>query len=208
MGRVLRVRSCCLGLGLWIFVVLGVWAVTNTVASAQNGADTSLLEDGFKSYREGDREAAIASFEKALAQQPSNDVVFKILEKVKLELVIEMTLDKDPKISGIGYDLLVIARTHQRKASDDAEAIATGVQKVLESEGAERIRIMTTLASQYGRNLVPALIPVLGDADIGNRADAFILIAEYLGQDAVPPLVAAWKHPNANVRVNIAKQDG
>ena len=56
---------------------------------------------------------------------------------------------------------------------------------------------------QTTRNLVPYLIPYLGDNELDRRAQAMTWIV-LIGPDALPPLVAACKHPNGRIRTNVA----
>ncbi|MBN1442498.1 MAG: HEAT repeat domain-containing protein [Planctomycetes bacterium] len=203
MGRTLR--DCCLGIGLWSLVVVGTWVAGSAMLRAQGSDAESLFGAGLKSFQEGNKPEAVENFERLFAQQPSNDLIFRLVQEATVATIVRMARDEDTRIAGIGHELLEMASKSYRRAIDDSEAIARAVQQVLQSDGTERLRLMIEYASRFGRNLVPALIPVLGDSDIGNRATALIWITHHIGKDAIPPLTVAFQHPNNNVRTNIAK---
>jgi hypothetical protein len=199
-----------LGLGIWFLMaprVAGTGALlvslSTSLVFAQQGDVESLFRQGYQKFREGDLPAALSLFEQSFAQNPSSDAVWNFVQEVKVAMVVQMTQSKDRRISGVGLKLLELAREHQREAIEDKEATDTAVRKIVESEGEERIRSMIESVHSIGRNLVPALIPLLGDPELSKRAVVMSVIQE-IGTDALPALVAAWKHPDGRVRMNVA----
>ena len=96
MGRLLR--DCCLGIGLWSFVVVATWTMGSATVRAQSGDAESLFGSGLKSYQEGNKPEAVENFEKLFAQQPSNDLIFRLVQEATVARIVEMARDQVEKI--------------------------------------------------------------------------------------------------------------
>jgi len=209
MGTALRcvrkrmITSLPTACGFLTVVSLCGWVSTSSL-SAQDDA-SSLLTAGLSRFQEGDLDAAIALFEKAFAADPSDDQVGQFVEGATHARVYRMVRSDDPRISGIGREILRMSSRATFAAADDVEAVKTAVQTVIEGDpdSEETIRKKVFYAASLGRNIVPHLIPYLGDSELDLRAQAMTWIS-MVGVDSLPPLVAGCKHPNSRVRTNIA----
>jgi hypothetical protein len=171
---------------------------------AQDGDVQSLLDEGIARYLEGSYDAALVAFEKAFAQNPSVDAISDFIEKTTYATVYAMVRNSDPRIAGMGRAILDRATRAQREQMEDTEAIRRAVQDVLQADGQEQLFKMIQHTNAYGRNLVPHLIPVLGETDIANQSIAYRWIRE-IGLSSVQVLVAAWAHPEPRVRSSLAR---
>jgi len=164
----------------------------------------SLLDQGLYSYDEGDFDAAHAAFEKAFAQNPTSDAIADFVERATEAKVFQMLLSKNEKLVGIARQILESSSRSRRAKLGDPEESKRVVDDTLGTEGQEQLLKMVQNANDFGRNLVPALIPALEDSDLGRRSAAINWIARHIGRDAIPVLQAARKHPSATVRRNVA----
>ena len=147
----------------------------------------------------------MAAFEKAFALDPGQDQIASFLDSANLVYFMQMVRSDDPRISGIGSRLLAERVKRVRTMASDPEAIAALVNKVfLTKDDQERMVLMLEGANTYGRNLVPYLVPKLGDNETSVRTLAILWIPK-IGIDALPPLHAAIHHPDAAVRGNVAR---
>jgi tetratricopeptide (TPR) repeat protein len=199
----------CRGTGRWraLSAAVGLFlggVLLGSLGAQQAGDVKSLLEQGLYSYEEGDFDAAVQAFEKAFALNPSSDAILRFVEAAGTSKFFAMLRDKDRRIAGIGQQLLKSStRVLAAKASDPAQ-VRKAVDEVLAAQGQERTILMIRHTGTFGRNLVPPLVPVLGDNDLTRREAAINWIPK-IGLDAVPVLQAARKHPNPIVRLNAAQ---
>ena len=189
-------------LALKSLLILGLLAIPFSGVKAQD-EDGGFLKEGFSKFQEGDLDGAIAGFEKAFAENPSNDQVTDFVERATVAKIYRMVRSKNPRVSGIGVELLRISTLVISQRGEDSEVLKAAVDTVLQSENEEQLRYKIQYAYQLGRNLVPLLIPYLGDGEIAVRALVMNWIAR-IGVDALPPLVAASKHSDGRIRTNIA----
>jgi tetratricopeptide (TPR) repeat protein len=174
-------------------------------STAGGGGDVkSLLQQGLYSYDEGDFDAAVLAFEKAFALDPSSDAILDFVEKATQAKVFSMIRSKDSRLAGIGKQILKSSIRVITARAGDPELIKKAVSEVLQSEGQDQVVLMIRHSVTYGRNLVPALIPVLGDNDLGRRTTAINWIGRHIRLEAVAVLQAARKHPDSTVRTNVA----
>lgn len=172
----------------------------------QGGGDLkSLLDQGLYSFEEGDAEGALQAFEQAFALNPSSDAISTFVKRASEEKIFQMLLSKNKKLAGVASQILEASSRVVKTRQGDAEQVKQVVEDTLKSESHEQLLKMVQNANAFGRNLVPALIPVLADADLGRRAVAINWIGRYIGRDAIPVLQAARKHPSAVVRRNVAE---
>ena len=184
--------------------ITGLLLVPLAGAVAQDEAGSGgLLEQGFSKFQEGDLDGAIGEFEKAFAENPTNDLVTDFVEKASVAKIYRMVRSENPRVAGIGVELLRISTLVISQRGEDSEVLKTAVETVLQSENEEQLRYKIQYAYQLGRNLVPLLIPYLGDGEIAVRALVMNWIAR-IGMDALPPLVAACRHPDGRIRTNVA----
>ena len=176
--------------------------LAGAVAQDEDGSG-GLLEQGFSKFQEGDLDGAIGEFEKAFAENPTNDLVTDFVEKASVAKIYRMVRSENPRVAGIGVELLRISTLVISQRGEDSEVLKTAVETVLQSENEEQLRYKIQYAYQLGRNLVPLLIPYLGDGEIAVRALVMNWIAR-IGMDALPPLVAACRHPDGRIRTNVA----
>jgi len=178
---------------------------TVLVRAQEEGEASALLKEGLIHFQEGKYSEAITAFEKAFAQNPTNDQIGQFLDAANSIVVMQMIRADDPKIAGIGLKLLELRRAARRTKASDAERISADVEKFFSTDDdQERLLKMLTAANEFGRNLVPALLPKLGDAETTTRTRAYLWVTK-LEKDAVLPLVAAAQHPNQLVRLNVAR---
>lgn len=195
MDRGLVLRKCG---------VLGVLLLSSTLAPAQEQGDVqSLFDRGLSSFMEGNLDGAVAAFEKAFALNPSSDAMMSFVERATTAKIYEMVRSSDPKIAGVGLQLLKSARTLRVAKVQDPKQIRQAIEEVFQAQDQERLVRMVRHTATFGRNLVPFLVPYLGDTDLSRRTTAINWVAR-IGLDGVPVLQAARKHPSAIVRRNVA----
>lgn len=172
---------------------------------ARRGTDLkSLLEQGIYSYDEGDYDAAVTAFEKALAQSPSNDAVLQFVEKATVAKIISMSRSGEPRMKGIALELLRLSSQSHKMRVGDPALLERAIEETLSARGQEQLIKMVQHTGTFGRNLVPYLVPLLSDQNIARRTAVINWIATRIGLDAVPVLQAARKHPDPVVRTNVA----
>lgn len=184
-------------------VVVSACGLPVPAYGAEAGDLQSQLNQGWTHYVEGNFDAALASFEQALAQDPSNDVIASFVDRVTVAKVYGMIRENDPRVSGVGRLLLDRAKATVVQKANDPEQIRAAIQDVLTSESQDQITKMIRHTALFGRNLVPFLVPLLSDSDIAKRTIAVNWIIR-VGLDAVPVLQAARLHPDEAVRRNVA----
>jgi tetratricopeptide (TPR) repeat protein len=163
----------------------------------------SLLEEGLKLYQEGNYSGAAEKFERAFALNPSREDILRFVDKAGVASIFAMVRNPDPKIAGIALQVLQLTHTGAKAKSENEAEIAAAVRSVLAAKGQDQMVLMLRHTGTHGKNLVPALVPHLGDSDLSRRGAAINWIPK-IGLDAVPILQAARKHPNPIVRRNIA----
>lgn len=206
----IRRRMRRLGLSVLCCATLGVHGVvgsgpTGLVAlRALESEDVqSLLNKGWFHFEEGDLDAALGAFEKALAQNPTSDAILGFVESVTAAKVYGMVRSSDPRIAGLGRKLLELSRSTVVAKGHDPAEIQKAIDDVFASRDREQLVKLIEYTLKYGRNLVPYLVPRLADSDLARRGLAINWIVR-IGLDAVPVLQAARKHSNATVRRNVA----
>ena len=204
---ILRRSLVCLA----VFSLSGGLLIAQGAKGAQKrapveGTDVkSLFDQGLYSFDEGDFEGALAAFEKAFALSPTSDAISDCVKRAGEAKIFQMLISKDARISGIARQILDSSTRVYKTKMGDPEQVKGVVEDTLKSDGQDQLLKMVRNANDYGRNLVPALIPALADADLGRRAVAINWIGRYIGRDAIPVLQAARKHPSETVRRNVAQ---
>src|SRR4029453_5328299 len=177
-------------------------------APAEGGGDImSLLKQAMYSYDEGDLDAARQAFEKAFAMNPTSDVIAKFVDTVGASSVYQLLQSKDPRIAGAARQILQsstqVLRTMEGGV-DNAKSALAAIAETLAAEGQDHYIKRRLNTSKFGRNLVPALIPMLSDSDLSRRTKVINWIGTEIGLSAVPILPVPRKHPDATVRPNVA----
>ncbi|MCH2584558.1 MAG: hypothetical protein MK138_07310, partial [Planctomycetes bacterium] len=140
--------------------------LSGAIAQDEDG----LLKQGFSKFQEGDIDAAISEFEKAFAENPTNDQVADFVEKASVAKIYRMVRSENPRVSGIGVELLRISTLVISQRGEDSEVLKTAVDTVLQSENEQQLRYRIQYAYQLGRNLVPLLIHYLRDVESAVRS--------------------------------------
>lgn len=203
-GAFAKLVAFSIGLVLGAGILGSAAGPTGVLFSAERSLDVqTLFNQGWTAYLEGDFDRALARFEQALAQDPSNDLVASFVDRVTVAKIMQMVREADPRISGLGHVLLERARAAVVAKASDPEAIRSAVRDVFGSDDQDRVIKMIKYTAAFGRNLVPHLLPSLADSDVSRRTTAFNWVIR-IGTDAVPILQAARKHPDATIRRNVA----
>lgn len=203
-GALAKAAAVSIGLVLGAGISWSGAGLPSGLSAAERSRDVqTLFNQGWTAYLEGDLDRALATFEQALAQDPSNDLVSSFVDRVTVAKIMQMVREADPRISGLGQVLLERARAAVVAKASDPEAIRTAIRDVFGSEDQERVIKVIKYTAAFGRNLVPHLLPSLADSDVSRRTAAFNWIIR-IGTDAVPILQAARKHPDATIRRNVA----
>ena len=166
----------------------------------------STLEEAFAKFEEGDINGAVEAFETAFAQDPSDDVLYNWMQAVGFSALYRMVRSENPRLSGIARQIIrLLSRVKLEKRSDEDE-IRAAIEDAMSDDDARFAKTIQA-TSDYGRNLVPHLIPYLAHKELGKRTTAIRWVSD-IGLDAVPILQAARKHPDSMVRLNVAKLFG
>ncbi len=164
------------------------------------------LADAYRKYQEGDVSGAIAGFEDAFRQDPSNDVVYSFVQEVSYAGLLRMVRSDDKRLSGAALKLLSKVKEVQTQKSSSVDDMQAAIDEVFRTtDRTERLVLTGNAARTYRRNLVPLLIPYLADPDLERRSTAINWIGHTIGVDALPVLHAARQHPDETVRTNVAK---
>jgi len=164
-------------------------------------------EDNFnaavEAYRNGETAAAVDGLKAALAENPSNEEVFRMWETVDQQTIKDMLLSQGD-LGALAERFLGLARVGQQQLSADPGNAAELVDTLLNGDGLERERAILSLRSQFGSWAVPALIGPLADrASTDNRVYAIQALV-HLGSASVLPLVAALQSDDEMLRRNAA----
>jgi HEAT repeat protein len=175
-----------------------------TAEPASSDNVVKLLQDGLTLFREAKYKEAVSVFEKAFALDPAHDQISRFMDSANTIYTMQMLRSDDPRISGIARTMLELHHKKIRTMSADPERIKALVDKVFASKDSQEQMVdMLSGANEFGRNLVPFLIPKLGDPETSVRTLALLWIPK-VETDAIPPLMAAAHHPSAMVRRNVA----
>jgi len=198
-----------LGRGYWAAILVFVIAFTSChqPALAQDDASVAqLLEKGIRHFREAKYDEAFKAFQEAFAKDPTQDQTMNYLESAEVVQLLAMLRSEDPRLSGIARTLLELRRKRVRERNSNVERIQLAVNSVFSTniDPQNRMIEMIKAANEFGRNLIPFLIPKLGDNEPSVRTVALLWIPK-VEIDAIPPLMAASHHPNPLVRQNVAR---
>ena len=175
-----------------------------TAEPASSDNVVKLLQDGLTLFREAKYKEAVSVFEKAFALDPAHDQISRFMDAANTIYTMQMLRSDDPRISGIARTMLELHHKKIRTMAADPERIKALVDKVFASKDPQEQMVdMLSGANEFGRNLVPFLIPKLGDPETSVRTLALLWIPK-IETDAIPPLAAAAHHPSAMVRRNVA----
>ena len=127
-------------LALKSLLIIGLLAIPFSGVKAQDEDDGGFLKEGFSKFQEGDLAGAIAGFEKAFAENPSNDEVTDFVERATVAKIYRMVRSKNPRVSGIGVELLRISTLVISQRGEDSEVLKAAVDTVLQSENEQQLR--------------------------------------------------------------------
>ncbi len=181
------------------FVVGALLALTSALPAADAAADSSLpaadvvrdqLAEGVKEYRAGRPKAAALAFQRALALEPDNKILFQFYQAAGDNLLIQM--ERYDELDGVLKDVLRRARVYQRDLRQQPEFIATLMGKVESGSEEERVVASQELVA-IGPMAVPALIARLGDNRQDEMRTYLRVTLTRMGYRAVLPLCEVLK---------------
>ena len=195
-----RLLTVCLSVcALWAALLGG-----SQPLSAQDSVK-SVLDEGLSLFNEREFSGARGKFEQAFAMNPSSDAILDFVERATVSEIFHMIRSGDASLAGIGRQLLEIAEGARTALISDPAEIQAAIEQVMDAEDEqERLILQLQATGKYGRNLVPALIPYLGDPDVDRRRNTAINWIPRIGRDSVPALQAARLHSNVIIRQNVA----
>ena len=166
------------------------------VASAQDAS--ALFDEGVDLWQRGHTEEALAKFKEVLANNPSSEDAYQMLERAEYRLFLKMLVaGGDAKqVAERFLDLSRPARTEKRQ--DEAAIQALVKDAIHGADFGVRRKANLMLQAEHGEYTVPALLPYLGSNDIEERTNA-VITATVLGSDAVLPMVEALSSGNVEV---------
>jgi tetratricopeptide (TPR) repeat protein len=144
----------------------------------------ALFDEGVDLWQRGLTDEAIAKFKEVLAQNPSSEDAYQMLQKAEYQLFLKM-LAKGGDAEQIATRLLDLSRPARLEKRMEPERIAELVEEAI--HGADfgvRRKANLTLQSEHGEYAVPDLARYLGSNDIDERTNAVIALTG-LGSDAV-----------------------
>lgn len=162
----------------------------------------SLFEDGVDAFRRGDNEAAIEAFRASLANNPSNEDAFRMLDRVEHQVLLEMLMERG-ELGAMAERYLGLAKVGAQVVAQDPGGARDVVARYLDGDTRERRAALLEMQANYGAWAVPALLGRLGDkSDINVRISAQQALLG-LGEVATVPLMAALAVEDDLTRTNV-----
>lgn len=163
------------------------------------------FQDGVKLLRLGQKTEALAKFQDALKENPSNEEALRLYRSVDQDVWMMLLAEKG-EISQIAESMLERAKLERKALSRDEGTIDGLVATACAADSSydQRRAAVLKLISDHGEFAVPALLKRLADADDATGQVNAIYALYEIGRGAVLPLVASLKTSNALLRLNCA----
>lgn len=161
------------------------------------------FQRGVEALRAGDDTAALRAFQEALALDPSHELAYELWKSTDHAVWLQL-LSRGGELELSGRRLMELASLGRAERKPDPEAIKELLGRVYSQDVLERRKALAQLAAQHGSYAVPYMLPALADAADDDKRVLAIGALTDMGDDVVPPLVAALSSPDAYLRRNVA----
>jgi len=161
------------------------------------------LQAAVEAFRKGDNAAAAEKLKAVLAENPSNEDAFRLLDTVEQQTITDMLVSRG-EVGTLAERFLGLAQLGRQEIVADPGKAQEVVDRLMAGDEMERQKAMLELRANYGPWAVPALVGPLGDrSSTENRVNAIQALV-HLGDDAVLPLVQVLKSEDETTRRNAA----
>jgi len=161
------------------------------------------FQRGVEALRAGDDAAALRAFQEALALDPSHEAAYELWKSTDHAVWLQL-LSRGGELELSGRRLMELASLGRAERKPDPEAIKALLGRVYSADVLERRKAVAELAAHHGAYAVPYMLAALADpADDDKRVLAIGALTD-MGDDVVPPLVAALSSSDAFLRRNVA----
>ncbi len=159
------------------------------------------LAEGVKEYRAGRPKAAALAFQRALALEPDNKLLFQFYQAAGDSLLIQM--ERYDELEPVLKDLLRRARIYQRELRHQPEFINLLITKLDGTSEEERI-VATQELVAIGAAAIPPILTRLGDNRQDEMRTYLRVVLTRMGYRAVLPLAEALKSPDTKLVSTLA----
>ncbi|MEZ5976884.1 MAG: HEAT repeat domain-containing protein [Planctomycetota bacterium] len=179
-------------------------AVFAASAHAQSSELRKLFDEGLSQMRQGNEAQALATFQRALALDPSSDEAYELYRATEQEVWLQM-LVREGQFEIIAKRFIDLADLGRMDVENDRDAIRELLTQLKEGPApVERRKIVAALRARHGEYAVPYMIGALAErGDDDYRVIVMVSLAE-LGSAAVPPLIEALESTDSFQARNIA----
>lgn len=147
----------------------------------------TLVNEAYNLYQRGREDEALSKLKAVLAQDPSSEQAYELLETLEQRAWVRIMIRKGEHESVV-KELFRRARDAERSYTADPEAIKELVTKLDSEDWSERRNAFLSLVRNHGEYTVPYLVPRLDSDDTLRRAAAMEWLRR-LGVQAVQPLI-------------------
>lgn len=161
------------------------------------------FKQGVDLWQRGREAEAIAAFNKALANNPTEESAYALWRDVDFQVWREL-IASGGQGELIAKRVIELAKGGRKALANDSAAIEALVQKVVSLEGGkEWVSAVGQLASDHGEFATPNLIGFLGEGSESEKMARAKLALNRLSRSVVLPLCAALQSQDAVLRRNI-----
>ena len=162
------------------------------------------FSDGVKAFQNGEKEAALAHFQAALASDPSNEDAYEWFKATSHDIWLDMMVEGG-EFELIAKRFMERARLGSAAMSSDADAIKDLVRSLRAADNVVDVkRIERQIAAQHGEYAVPHIVFGLadqGDSDWNIRS---MLALQHMDASVVLPLMEVLHSDDVFQRINTA----
>ncbi len=177
-------------------------ACAPTLISAQSDL-RETFDRGIELLRDGDREGALAQFQRVLAEDPGHEAAYQLWKETDHRAWLDLLTERG-EFELIGKRLMDLARLGREDKSDDSAEISALVQEVFGGDVVARRRAVIALGSRHGEFAVPRFLGALADESSGDKRVLAIHALTEMGPTVVLPLVQALRSDDAFLRTQVA----
>jgi len=178
-------------------------ALAAVFALPASGQVQQTFTEGVELLKRGQKEEALAAFQKVLAQDLSHAEAYELWQSTEHDVWLKLLmLEGDYEL--VAKNLIDLASMGRRERSDDVEAIRALVKELATDDIATRIRVTRQLAAEHGEYAVPVMVHALAEGGDADRRVITMQALTRMGDDVVLPLIAALDSPDGYLRRNVA----
>jgi CheY-like chemotaxis protein len=173
-------------------------------AAAQSSDLARLFNEGLALLEQGQEAEALATFQRALALDPSSDEAYELYRSTEQEVWLRL-LVREGQFEIVAKRFIDMADLGRIERLDDRDAIRELLTALKDAPTpVERRQIVASLRARHGEYAVPYMLGALAErSEEPYRVLVMLSLAE-MGSAAVPPLVEALESTDAFQARNVA----